>query len=68
MFETASKRIRDAIKEIEVMKKTGEKIRPLPFGDENDTLFVSADMDLLEGFDVVEVDDTIYFIGFKNKP
>lgn len=65
MFETVSKRIKDAKKEIEIMKKTGEKIRPLPFGEENDTLFVSADKDLLSAFDVVEVDDIIYFIGFK---
>ncbi len=65
MFKTASKRIEDAKREIEIMKRTGEKIRPLPFGVENDTIFVSPDRNLLLGFDVVEVDDIIYFIGFK---
>ena len=65
MWHTASKKIEDAKKEIEIMKKTGEKVRPLPFGDDNDTLFVSSDINLLLGFDVVEVDGTMYYIGFK---
>ena len=65
MFQTASNRIEDAKKEIEIMKKTGEKIRPIPFGEKNDTLFVSADGSLLLGFDVVEVDGVLYFIGLK---
>ena len=65
MFQTASNRIEDAKKEIEIMKKTGEEIRPIPFGEKNDTLFVSADGSLLLGFDVVEVDGVLYFIGLK---
>ena len=65
MFKSPSSRIEDAKKEIEIMKKTGEKIRPIPFGEKNDTLFISADGSLLLGFDVVEVDGVFYFIGLK---
>jgi len=67
MFKTSSNRVKDAKKEIEIMKKTGEKIRPIPFGKSNDTLFVSSDRNLILAFDVVEVDGMMYFIGFKEK-
>lgn len=68
MFRSASGRIEDAKKEIEIMKKTGEKIRPLPFGSKNNTVFVSSDGNLLIVFDGVEVDGTMYYIGLrKNK-
>jgi len=65
MIKTASKRITDALKEIEVMKITGEAIRPLPFGEDNDTLFTSADQNLITAFDYIEVDGVFYYIGFK---
>ena len=65
MFNTASSKIENAKKEIEIMKTSGEKIRPIPFGDKNNTLFVTSDKELIHAFDVVKVDDTMYYIGFK---
>jgi len=69
MFKTVSNRVKDAKKEIEIMNKTGENIRPIPFGHNNstNTLFVSSDRNLILAFDVVEVDGIMYFIGFKEK-
>lgn len=65
MIKTTSKRITDALTEIEAMKKTGEAIRPLPFGKNNDTLFTSADQNLITAFDCIEVNGVFYYIGFK---
>ncbi len=69
MFETASTRIQDALKEIEIMKETGEKIRTLPWAtydkEEDNTLFVSSDPKLLRFFDYIIVDGMMYYIGFK---
>jgi len=39
----------------------------LPFGEDNDKLFVSADIKLIRPFDCVEVDEVIYYIGFNAK-
>ena len=46
------------------MRATGEKLLPLAFGDGN-SMFVTSDVELIRAIDVVEVDDVMYFIGFK---
>ncbi len=46
------------------MSETGEKISPMAFGDGN-SMFVASDSNLIRVIDVVEVDDVMYFVGFK---
>jgi hypothetical protein len=65
VFKTPSSIIRNTIAELEVMKKTGETIRPLPYGKNRDLIFVSSEKDALLAFDYYEHDEVIYFIGFK---
>ncbi len=65
MFKTASSTIENAKTEIARMQETGEKIRPIPFGEDEDSLFVTSDKTLIRAYDVVEVDDVMYYIGFK---
>ena len=65
MFNTASSTIENAKAEISKMKETGEIIRPIPFGEDEDSLFVTSDKTLIRAYDVVEVDGIMYYIGFK---
>ena len=64
MLKTASSIDNEARTLAKKMRETGEKILPLAFGD-GDSMFVATDRELIRALDVVEVDDVMYYIGFK---
>lgn len=45
--------------------KTGEKVKGIPFGKDNDTLFVSVSQEFVEGIEEFEIGETKFFIGSK---
>ena len=51
----------NAKKEIDIMKKTGEVIRPIP---PHDAYFVTSDKALISGDKSIEVDGMMYFWGW----
>lgn len=51
----------NAKKEIEIMKKTGEDVRPIP---PHDAYFVTSDQELVSVHDTIEVDGVMYYWGY----
>lgn len=66
MFTFSGSMIGHAKAQISIMKKTGEKIRPLPFAKGN-SVFITSDMDLVRAYDVVEVEGDMYYLGYKKQ-
>ena len=57
--------IEDAKKEARVLLDGDEVIRSVPFGEQSDTIFVTADQDLVFGTDSFEVEGTTFYVGTK---
>jgi hypothetical protein len=64
MFMTAQTRKEQAIEAIRAMVERGETVCTMRFGESGGELTVSADKTRVMAFDVVEVDGTMYFLGF----
>ncbi|MFH2124114.1 MAG: hypothetical protein ABIJ50_11620 [Pseudomonadota bacterium] len=56
MFTFSKSLLIDAEKVAVEMLKTGEKIKPIPFGKRNDTLFVSVTQDFVKGIEEIVIE------------
>ena len=65
MFTFSKSLIADAKAVAEEMLKTGEKIKGIHFGKNNDSLFVSVNPDLVEGIYLFKIEETKFYIGSK---
>lgn len=65
MFTFSRSLIAEAKAVAEEMLKTGEKIKGIPFGKGNDSLFVSVSQEFVEGVEEFEIGETTFFIGSK---
>lgn len=57
--------IEDAKREARLLIENGEKIRPVPFGDKDNFIFVTTDAGLVTGTDIFELDGKKFFVGWK---
>ncbi len=65
-FEIAKPLLEDAKKGAEIMLRTGEIIRSVPFGAQRDSISVTTDRTLVRGTDSLSLGEkTFYIIGWK---
>lgn len=65
MFTFSRSLIEDAKAVAAELLKTGEKIQAIPFGKDNDSLFVSVSQEFVKGVGEFKIGETKFFIGSK---
>ncbi len=67
MFQTAGTRKEKARLAIQEMLRRGEDVCSMPIGESGGVMWISADRKKVKAMDVMEIDGTLYFLGFDLK-